>query len=79
MSISCQLTTAPAAYFYFKTFPTQFILTNLIALPLAGVIIPISLATLAASMAGWHPQALLNVTEWIISLFYESLYLLSTM
>ena len=79
MSISCQLTTAPLAYMYFRTFPTQFILTNLIALPLTGLIMPISLATLAAGMAGWQPQLLIDATEWMISLLYESLYLLSTM
>ena len=79
MSISCQITTAPLAYMYFGTFPTQFILTNLIALPLTGMIIPISLATLSASMLGWHPQTLVDLTEWIISLLCESLGLLSTM
>lgn len=79
MSISCQVTTAPLAYMYFGTFPTQFILTNLIALPLTGIIIPISLSTLAASMFGWHPQVLINATEWTISLLCGSLDLLSTM
>ena len=79
MSISCQITTAPLAYMYFGTFPTQFILTNLIALPLTGMIIPCSLATLTASMLGWHPQILLDITEWMISLLCGSLDLLSTM
>ena len=79
MSISCQITTAPLAYFYFGTFPTQFILTNLIALPLTGIIIPMSLATTCASMLGWHPQILLDITEWSISLLCGSLDLLSTM
>jgi competence protein ComEC len=79
MSISCQITTAPLAYMYFGTFPTQFILTNLIALPLTGIIIPCSLTTLTASMLGWHPQILLDITEWMISLLCGSLDLLSTM
>ena len=79
MSISCQIATAPLAFMYFGTFPTQFILTNLIALPLTGVIIPMSLATLAASMFGWHPQLLLEATDWTVSLLCESLGLLSTM
>ena len=79
MSISCQATTAPLAYMYFGTFPKQFILTNLIALPLTGIIIPISLATIGLSMLGWHPQILMDITEWMISLLCGSLDLLSTM
>lgn len=79
LSISCQITTAPLAYIYFGTFPTQFILTNLITLPLTGIIIPMSLATTGASMLGWHPQILTNITEWLISLLCGSLDLLSTM
>ena len=79
MSISCQITTAPLAWLYFGTFPTQFILTNLIALPLTGIIIPVSLATLGAGMLGWHPQPLVCITEWLISLLCGSLDLLSTM
>lgn len=79
MSISCQITTAPLAYIYFGTFPTQFILTNMIALPLTGIIIPMSLATVAASALGWHPQVLISATEWMVSLLCGSLDLLSTM
>ena len=79
MSISCQVTTAPLAYMYFGTFPTQFILTNLIALPLTGIIIPLSLMTIGTGMLGWHPQLLLDITEWMISLLCGSLDLLSTM
>ena len=79
MSISCQITTGPLAYIYFKTFPSQFMLTNLIALPLTGIIIPMSLAILTAGMFGWYPQMLVEATEWLISLLYESVYLLSSM
>ena len=43
MSISCQLTTGPLAYIHFGTFPQYFLITNLIALPLTGLVIPISL------------------------------------
>lgn len=79
MSISCQITTGPLAYIYFGTFPTQFILTNIIALPLTGIIIPMALMTLATCSLGWDIQILIDGTEWMITLLCESLDLLSTM
>lgn len=79
LSISCQLTTGPLAFAYFGTFPPQFILTNLIAIPLTGTIIPAALLTLTLSAAGWHPQLLLSATEWMVTALCEILSLLSTM
>lgn len=79
MSISCQITTGPLAYMYFGTFPAQFILTNMIALPLTGIIIPMALAVLAACSMGWELPILIDVTEWMITALCGSLDLLSTM
>jgi hypothetical protein len=79
MSISCQITTGPLAYMYFGTFPAQFILTNMIALPLTGIIIPMALAVLAACSMGWELQILIDGTEWMITALCRSLGLLSTM
>lgn len=79
MSISCQITTGPLAYTYFGTLPTQFILTNMIALPLTGIIIPMALATLITCSLGWDIGILINGTEWMVTMLCESLDLLSTM
>jgi competence protein ComEC len=79
MSISCQITTGPLAYIYFGTFPTQFILTNMIVLPLTGIIIPMALITLAACSLGWNIDLLIKGTEWMVTLLCGSLDLLSTM
>ena len=79
MSISCQITTGPLAYIYFRTFPTQFILTNMIALPLTGIIIPMALATLITCSLGWDIGILINGTEFLVTLLCGSLDLLSTM
>lgn len=79
MSISCQVTTGPLAYIYFGTFPTQFILTNMIALPLTGIIIPMALATLITCSLGWDIGILINGTEFLVTLLCECLDLLSTM
>lgn len=70
ISISCQITTAPLAYLYFGTFPVYFLLTNLMALPLTGVIIPAAAITLALNTIGICPQILIDITEktasWLI-------------
>ena len=79
MSISCQITTGPLAYIYFGTFPRQFILTNMIALPLTGIIIPMALATLITFSLGWDIGILIDGTEWMVTLLCGSLDLLSTM
>ncbi len=79
MSISCQMTTGPLAYMYFGTFPPQFILTNMIALPLTGLIIPMALITLATCSLGWNIQILIEGTEWMVTLLCGALDLLSTM
>lgn len=79
MSIACQLTTGPIAYYYFKSFPIHFILTNMIAIPLVTVTIPISLATLALSCLGWLPPILLRFTEWMITLLSDALEIISQM
>ena len=79
MSISCQITTGPLAYIYFGTFPTQFILTNMIALPLTGIIIPMALVTLVTCSMGWNVDILINGTEFLVTLLCGSLDLLSTM
>lgn len=54
LAVSCaaQLTTSPMACHYFHMFPTYFLLTNLIVVPLSGFIIYLSLGLLAVSYTG---------------------------
>ena len=49
LSISCQVFTGPIAWYYFRTFPKYFIITNLIALPLTSAIMTLSVVTIALS------------------------------
>lgn len=79
MSLSCQITTGPIAYFYFGTFPQHFLLTNLIAMPLTGLIIPSSLLTLALDSAGICPEFMIWITENLVSLMTEALAIVSSM
>lgn len=79
LSISCQITTGPLAYFHFGTFPTYFILTNLIALPLTGIIIPSAVATTLLTALGWCPEILKRATEALVTALSEALEIISAM
>lgn len=79
VSISCQLTTGPLAWFYFGTFPQYFILTNLIALPLTGLIIPAAILTTALSAIGICPNFLIQVTELLVDALCDSLKIIASM
>jgi len=79
MSIACQLTTGPLAYLYFGTFPKHFLLTNLIALPVSGIIIPLSLLTIISEVADIQAEPLKHLTEILITFLMDSLKTISSM
>lgn len=79
LSISCQLTTGPLAYMYFRTFPTHFLLTNLIALPITGVLIPFALLTLCLNALGICPEILPRATEALVTVLSEALKIIAGM
>ena len=79
MSISCQMATAPLAWIYFRTFPMHFLLTNLIALPLTGVIIPSAALTVLLARAGQCPDLLVRFTEWLTELLIGALEIIASM
>ena len=79
LSIACQITTGPLAYAYFGTFPVHFMLTNLLSLPLTGLLIPCALLTVVLSTLGYCPQILIQATEWLVSTLVWMLKVISTM
>lgn len=79
LSIACQITTGPLAYAYFGTFPVHFMLTNLLSLPLTGLLIPCALLTVVLSTLGCCPQILIQATEWLVSTLVWMLKVISTM
>ncbi|MFC2117251.1 ComEC/Rec2 family competence protein [Bacteroidota bacterium] len=50
LSLAAQLATFPISIFYFNTFPNYFILTNLLAIPLATIIIYLSIILIIFSI-----------------------------
>ena len=79
LSISCQLTTGPLAWYYFSSFPHHFLLTNLIAIPLTGIIIPAALITLVLNTFGICPLFMLRLTEGLAEVLTSSLAIIATM
>ena len=65
VSIACQTTTGPLAWLRFGTFPKYFILTNLISLPLTGLLIPAALLTVLLHALGICPPAAAYATEFL--------------
>ena len=79
MSISCQITTAPLAWFHFGTFPKYFLLTNLLALPLTGLIIPSLLVAVFLETLGICPEFVITVCEALITALTSALEVIGTM
>lgn len=79
ISISCQITTGPIAWMYFGTFPKYFLLTNLIAIPMTGLIIPASIATTLLHSIGICPAILIDGVEFLVEKLCESLQTIAAM
>ena len=65
LTISCQAFTAPLVWIRFHTFPKYFLLTNLIALPLAEALIAGGVACTALEAVGIRLRFLTEATDWI--------------
>ncbi len=73
LTISCQLSTAPLAWIYFRSFPINFLITNLIAIPLTSLLIPLAIVTVCLHAAGICPDFAIAATEFLISLLRASI------
>ena len=79
LSISCQIFTAPLVWWRFGTFPTYFLLTNLLALPLTEALMAISVLTLCLHAAGICPEALKTLNDCTAGALLDCLRVISTM
>ena len=67
LSISCQAFTGPLAWYRFHTFPTYFLLTNLLAMPLTSLLMGTAVATIALRSIGLCPGFLIQATDFLCS------------
>lgn len=79
LSISCQAFTAPVAWYHFHSFPQWFLLTNMIAMPLATALMPVSLAAICLSRIGLCPDFLLDLAELLAEWMSSALSIISTL
>lgn len=66
LSLSCQLFTAPAVWFYFQSFPPFFLLTNLLAMPLTTAVMGSSVLCLVLEGAGICPNFIIQSCDFLI-------------
>lgn len=78
LSLCCQLTTAPVAWWHFRTLPKYFLLTNLLCLPLCEALIPLSLACTIINATGLNPAALCHVCEKCAELMLRTLEIIAS-
>ena len=79
LSISCQVFTGPLAWLRFHTFPTYFLLTNLLALPLTTLLVGSAVATLILRGIGCCPGFLIQATDVLCRALVWILQVISSM
>ena len=65
LSISCQLYTAPAVLWYFRSFPPYFLISNLIGVPLSTALMIVSIICILLSLPGICPDMMLRLTDML--------------
>ncbi len=75
MSLSAQVLTLPVILFHFHQFPTLFLVTNFIAVPLSGMILYGEILLLCVSWIGFAAQligAINNYLLWLLNSFISN-------
>lgn len=73
LAVACQITTAPAVWLMFGTFPHYFMLTNLTAMPLCEILLPLALLTLILG----SPPFLADLTDKVATLMIDCLEIIA--
>lgn len=67
VSLSCQIATAPLAWYHFHSFPQYFLIANLFALSAIGVVIPLSVACIFMTATGLPSSLIIRIDEWLLN------------
>lgn len=79
VSLASQIFTAPVAWLHFGTFPVYFLITNILAIPLTGILMPSAVIAALLHSAGICPQFLLNAVDLLSSLLTGILSTISSL
>ncbi len=78
VSLCAQIGVAPLIAYYFHNFPTYFILSNLVAVPLTSCIVACGFALLAFSWVPLLSSAIATALQFILSCLHAFLAMVST-
>jgi len=73
VSLSAQLITFPLCLFYFHQFPNYFLLTNIVAVPLSGLVIYLGISVLLLSFIPWLSMILAKALSFSLMLLNGSI------
>ncbi|MFW5663532.1 MAG: ComEC/Rec2 family competence protein [bacterium] len=79
VSLAAQLGTGPLALYYFNQFPNYFVLTNLMVIPLTGVIIKGGLLLFLTAPVAFISQYVGMALSWIVLLLHTSVRLIESL
>lgn len=79
LTLSCQVFTGPLAWLRFGTFPRYFLLTNLLAMPLASALAALSAVCVLLSALGCCPAWALAADDVLARLLLQALGIIATM
>lgn len=68
VSLAAQIAVAPLSMYYFGTFPCYFLLTNLVAIPLATIIVYTSIVMYALGFCAWMQGVVATFVGWMATL-----------
>ena len=63
LAISCQVFTAPAAWYHFRTFPMNFLIANLLSLPVTTMLMTLAVPSVLLACLGVCPGIMVRLTE----------------
>jgi competence protein ComEC len=79
VSLAAQIGTGPLALYYFNQFPNYFVLTNLIVIPMAGLIINTGLVFFMISPIAFLADLAGKILSWIIYFLHSAVRLVESL
>ena len=79
ISISCQMTTGIIAFLYFGSFPTYFIITNILAIPLTGASLYLTAVTLITERIPYAGTFAASVLQFTVRLLNEIISIIANL
>ncbi|GAA0872526.1 ComEC/Rec2 family competence protein [Gangjinia marincola] len=67
VTVAAQLGVLPLSLFYFHQFPGLFFISNLVIIPMLGIILGTGVVVIILSLIGYLPQVLVNLFENILN------------